>query len=112
MKKKYVKYFVLGLVVIFLLVWGVSILHCEILTRKYKMEFDKACTEIQAVIKVEDLKVIKYSEHYAEIYYTSPHGGALVSYVRQAGTAWTMQEWKAAWSDSGSADDIIWPYIR
>lgn len=91
--------------------WGASILKCESLTADHKAEFQETGTEIARVIKFDDWKVLKYSNGYAEVYYYSDGGGAVISYDEINGE-WIERDWEAAWSATGSADDIIWPYIR
>ena len=103
---------VLGTIIVCLFsVWGASVIKCEILTSNHKEDFREASAEIAEIMKFDDWKVLKYSQRYAEVYYYSDGGGAVISYDQINGT-WVERTWEATWSATGSADDIIWPYIR
>lgn len=94
-----------------MLFWVGSILYCEYLTYTYGHEFEIVHEEISHTILPSKWKVIKRSETYAEVYFFSDHGGVLVSCNKENGE-WKLDMWKAAWSKGGTADDLIWPYIR
>ena len=94
-----------------ILFWVGSVVYCEALTARYGEEFANAAEDIAQIVKVDQWKVLSYSENYAKIYYTSDYGGTVISYVREDGD-WDYLDWEADWSIDGSADDLIWPYIR
>lgn len=59
----------------------------------------------------ERVKVLRYSEQKASVYYVGEAGGTVLAFDKQE-DSWILSEWEACWSKTGSADDIIWPYIR
>jgi hypothetical protein len=93
------------------LFWAASIINCEILTDKYGEEFLDASINLRNTIKIDAWKVLDYSEDYAEVYFYTEYGGALISFDFVDGE-WKERNWKASWSTTGSADDFIWPYIH
>ena len=112
LKSKSIVVIVLATIIVCLfIVWGASIIKCEILTSNHKEDFQEASIEIAEIMKFDDWKVLKYSQGHAEVYYYSDGGGAVISYDQINGV-WVERTWEAVWSATGSADDIIWPYIR
>lgn len=99
------------LIILLLLFWIVSVVNCEVLTERHGSEFIEVSENLKKTIKIDAWKVIKYSERYAEVYFYSEYGGILVSLDFVDGK-WEVCEWEASWSKMGSADDIVWPYIR
>lgn len=115
-KKQFKKKWIVMIVLVAILIgsigfWGVSILKCESLTADHKAEFQEASTEIAGVMRFDDWKVLKYGDGYAEVYYYADGGGAVISYDKINGE-WTERDWEAVWSATGTADDVVWPYIR
>lgn len=111
-KSKYVYIGIILIVIAFLLFWFGSIIYCELATSLHKEEFNDAMCEIKNIVKVDGLKVIRYSKQRAKVYFYSSSGGVLVSYIKNANGIWEEAEWEKSWSKTGSADDFIWPYIR
>lgn len=102
---------IVTLILLTLLFWVGSIVYCEMLTARYGDEFIKAAEDISQIIKVDRWKILKYTKNYAKVYYICDYGGSVISYVRQ-NDDWIYLDWEADWSVDGSADDLIWPYIR
>ena len=111
--KRYLKVALLWGIIIFLFVWFVSLLKCEILTYKYGSQFEDLYKGHVMIDDVDCIKVLKYSENSATVYYISKNHrtGELVKYKKQDGK-WEFHSWSTIWSTSGSADGYIWPYIR
>ena len=113
--KKFLK-IILIITLIFLVVWGSSILKCEYLTSQHSHEFDLAAIpeEDTMLSKPDWFRIISYNDEYAEIYYISESFrlGSILSFNKvdgkwkydgYANTRWTLL--------GGSADEIVWPYF-
>lgn len=104
-----------ALVIILVIVWIVSIGKCENLTRKYGHEFEEAKTQTNMLDECKTFKVLEYSDTYAVGYYVTVGrtGGAKLYFERaNSQEAWQLSTWEAVWSKHGSADGVMWPYIR
>lgn len=98
----------------FLIIWGSSILKCEILTYRYGNQFSTIYRENTMIGNIDYLKVLNYSDSEAQVYYVSENrsGGNILSFVQQ-NNIWKYDKWeRTVWSKTGSADGFIWPYIR
>lgn len=96
----------------FLIVWGVSLARCEILTFIHGAEFTDLYETNTMLGEQEYLKILEYSDEYAKIYYvgTDNSMGNILSFVKN-GEHWDYYRWeRCVWSTSGNADGIIWPY--
>ena len=94
------------------LIWIGSLLKCDIYTVLYSNEFDTVYKEYTMIGEIDYLKVLKYNENEATIYYVSNEkmGGDIVEYLK-IDNKWVFHKWKTIWSGSGgSASDVIWPY--
>ncbi len=112
--KKLLKIFTISVFVIFLLIWGISILKCEILTYRYGSQFSIIYQENTMIGEIDYLKVLNYSDSTARVYYVSKNrtGGDILIFSRLS-NEWRYEKWeRTVWSKSGSADGFIWPYIR
>ena len=111
--KKHVKriplYIILAIVVVFLAVWGFSLLRCEILTNQYHDEFSEAYKSNTMIGNVEYFKVLSCDGETADVYYISEGGANVLNFELQDGV-WAETHWDTVWSRSGSADGIVWPY--
>ena len=114
MKKSRKAFIILSPLLCLILIWGVQLVKCEIITMMHKDEFlDQTLYEENTMIgDMEYIKVLNYSKNYARIYYVSKgHSlGSLIGFIRDEGK-WKYSEWEAGgWSASGNADSIVWPY--
>ncbi|MBR5310160.1 MAG: hypothetical protein IKU42_03450 [Oscillospiraceae bacterium] len=112
-KKKNIIFIIFIVIVLPLIVWGVSILKCEILTSFYGDEFVNQEKISNTIGKTEYLKVLEYSDSSARVYYISHDflSGEVFTFINE-NEEWFVDEWeKTIWSKHGSADDFIWPYI-
>lgn len=113
--KKHIKrlplYIPLAFVLVFLVVWGASLLKCEILTNKYYDELEYAHVENTMLDKVDYLKVLKCDGEIAEVYYVCENDtvGNVLKYQKE-NDQWKETEWNTIWSKQGSADEMLWPY--
>ena len=110
MKKRRISV-ILALIFILCGVWGVSFIKCEILTHMHADEFTDGWEQTHMLSEPERVKVLRYSEQKASVYYVDADCGTVISFDKQDGI-WVFSEWEACWSKIGNADDIIWPYIR
>ena len=100
---------------ILFVVWIFSIARCETLTRKYGHEFEEAKTQANMLPECKTFKVLEYSDTYAVGYYVTVEraAGAKLYFERaNSQEAWQLSTWEAVWSKHGSAEGIMWPYIR
>lgn len=93
-----------------LLVWGGFLIYCQILTDLHENEFSGQDAQTN-MSNAAHLKVLEYSDDTAKVYYYDEEGGMVIHFVHE-GEVWALSSWgKPNWSRSGSADDIIWPYV-
>lgn len=99
---------------VFLLVWGASILKCEVLTYFYGSQFSIIYQENTMMGEIDYLKILNYSTRTARVYYVSKNrtGGDILIFTKRNGK-WVYEKWeRTVWSKTGSADGFVWPYIR
>lgn len=103
---------IIALVLSFLLFWGGSCIYFEVLTSQHGEEFTELYKLSNMIDEVDHLKVMKYSDTTAKVYYVTENTvGDLFTFIKQNGE-WELEKWETVWSKSGSADGFIWPYIR
>lgn len=110
MKKRFV--IILAPMIICLLIWGISLARCEILTSLHSNVFKRLCQENTMITPLKYLKVLSYSNTQARIYCVSEGNsmGNILAFTK-IGEKWEYKEWEnTVWSTSGTADNIIWPY--
>ena len=97
----------------FLIIWGSSILKCEILTYRYGNQFSTIYRENTMIGDIDYLKILNYSDSEAQVYYVSENrsGGDVLIFCKE-NNEWKTISWKTIWSKTGSADGFVWPYIR
>lgn len=83
----------------------------EYLTLRYGKEFVGLEQQTNMLDASRYLKVFSYSENKAEVFYVSDTGD-MITFVKNDDAEWKLEEWKTVWSESGSADEFIWPYYR
>ena len=100
------------LIMLFAVVWGGSLIRCEVLTSKHGAEF--TIPDVVTAWFGDDgtAKVISYSSQAAKVYYYSIEDGfAEEIYFIKHGNAWVFDTWGTVWSSTGNADDFMWPYF-
>lgn len=113
--KKHIKrlllYIPLAIILVFLVVWGASLIKCEILTDKYYDELEYAHIENTMIGKINSFKVLECDGETAEVYYVCDNNtvGNVLKYQKENGK-WKEIRWDCIWSKQGSADEMIWPY--
>ena len=113
--KKYIRrlflYIPLSVVLLFLVVWGASLLKCEILTSKYSAELENAHIENTMIGDVDSFKVLYCNGEKAEIYYLcNDNTASFILNFEKQNNEWKETSWDCIWSKQGSADKILWPY--
>ncbi len=108
--KKFIKIFILSVLILFTAYWSLSILKCEYLTYVHKNEFiyDEEIKDSALV------KILEYNDDYARLYCINynVHSGSLCTFLKKDGK-WIFKSWgRGVWSRHGSADGFIWPYGR
>jgi len=109
---KYFKYIIIVLIAC-ILSWLIPFTKGEILTYKYGENFKECYKENTMIGNIELLKVMKYSDSYAEVYYVAKDYsfGTKLSFEKTNGE-WRYKDWLSPiWSMHGTGDDIIWPYF-
>ena len=111
MSKRIIKILIAGCLLV-VLFWAGFLAKCEILTWQHGDEFAGLWKQEPALREPEYCKVLEYTEQSASVYYVSPgQGGTVLNFSRQD-EDWILENWGPYWSKTGSADDLIWPYIR
>ena len=107
--KRFLIYTLLFVVALFLVVWGMSLLKCEYLTRKYYADFEFAYQNNTIIGDIEYFKVLRCDKSRAEVYYVSDNCGDVLTFAYRDGS-WVETNWRTVWSKTGSASDSVWPY--
>lgn len=95
--------------IVIILIWLIPYVKGEVLTYRYGKEFQEAYQSIGMIDNVKCLKVMKYSDNSAEVYYIGSSGN-LVNFVRK-NNLWQVSSWNTVWSKNGNASEYIWPYF-
>lgn len=103
-------YIVAVLLIACLLALGSALARCELLTRQYHDTFALAYKSNSMITDVADFKVLSCDGRTAEVYYISDTQGDVLVFENRNG-AWVEAEWRTVWSKSGSASDVVWPYV-
>ena len=112
MSKKIAAVFMMFLIIFPLVIWGVSLFKCEMLTARYGDEFSEIYKENTMLGDIEYFKVLDYTDSSAKVYYVSHDysGGDVLAFEKENGE-WKYSEWETVWSEMGSTDGFLWPYI-
>lgn len=111
MRKKGITIFAV-LLICFAFIWIGAIVRCEILTLQYGNEFVELYKQTHMIADVDYLKIIHYNSNKAEVYFVTKHKcGNILKFIKN-NNLWAMEDWETIWSQSGSADGFVWPYIR
>ncbi len=101
----------LACLIVILLLWGISLVECEILTDKYNDDFEYAYQSNSMISNdVEHFKVLECDGINAKVYYYSEKSGNVLVFEKQNGK-WIEKDWEVIWSQTGSASGVVWPYI-
>ena len=109
---KIIKKFLFFAAICLLIVWGISLGKCEIITLMHGEEFSEAYKENTMMGEQKYLKVLEYSDSQARVYYVGKDNstGNILRFVKKE-NKWKYDKWeRCVWSKSGSASEVIWPY--
>ena len=99
-----------------ILFWSFEIVKCEYWTDKYGEQFKYSYREYTMIDNPDYHKILEYSDTEVVVYYVKRGrigGGDTLTFTRPDKDAeWTFVRWDTIWSNSGSASDFVWPYIR
>ena len=112
MKTK-IKYLIIGFILCLTITYIFSVVKCEVLTHKHYDEFKDAYKQNTMLGEMEFFKVLEYETYgVAKVYYVSKGktGGNVLTFAYEDGT-WNEVSWNTIWSKTGSADDVIYPYL-
>lgn len=112
--RKYIRrIIILSPILCFLLIWGLALAKCEVLTLLHGKEFSDSSLyeEDTMFVPPKYLKVLEYSESKARVYYVLINnlGADIITYTKENGQ-WKFQRWDPIWAKGGSASEVIWPY--
>lgn len=109
--KKWIKRITICCLILAILIQGIALLNCEILTRQYYSEFEYAYSSNSMLGEMEYFKVLECDGTTARVYYVSSEKRAadVLSFAKINGN-WEETSWQTIWSASGSASETIWPY--
>ena len=104
----------LVLMIVAIAAWGFSMLYHEFLTARHLAEFDLEIAVLNdwfpgwqdGAFRFKVLQYIAQTE--AVIYAYSAEIGFTLNFRWQNG-AWQYQGWDALWSQTGNADEFVWP---
>lgn len=115
MKKRKILIIVLAVVLVALspfIVWGSSLLKCEVLTNKYYNDFADAWTGNTMLDEPEYFKVLNCNGKTARVYYVSEgKDWASVLTFEKTDVEWVETNWETVWSTTGSASEVVYPYL-
>lgn len=101
---------IISIVSLILIFWTGSIIKCEIITSFHGNEF-LVFGEVNTASK---FKIITYKDTFARLYCVNFNGtnGSVHNFIKKD-NVWVYNEWeRAVWAKFGTADGIVWPYIR
>lgn len=101
-------------IIVFIIIWGIALAKCEILTLLHGDVFSDPdlYAENTSIGDMEYIKVLNFSDDRAEIYYVSENHslGCIISFVKKD-DIWQYYKWEdTLWSADGNADKVIFPY--
>ena len=105
------KKLLIAVMAVFLLLWGGSLIRCEILTDRSYDDFKTGHLQTGFHDELENFKILSCDGSGARGYYVAKDhaNGCVLDFENQAGE-WVMTEWSCVWSDNGSASGVVWPY--
>ena len=112
MKTK-IKYLIIGFILCLIITYMFSLVKCEVLTKKHYDEFKDAYKQNTMLGEMEFIKVLEYETcGISKVYYVSKgkSAGNVLTFVYDDGN-WKEVSWNTIWSNTGSADDVIYPYF-
>ena len=96
--------------------WCIEIAKCEYWTYKYGEQFEYSYREYTMIQSPDYHKILEYNDTEIVVYYVArgrDGGGDTLRFTRSGKDAeWTFVRWDTIWSNSGSASEFVWPYIR
>lgn len=111
-KTKLIIFIILLPVICFFAIWGIAMIKCNVLTLLHGNEFKEVYKETTMIGDIDYLRVLDYSDTYANVYYVSENktGGDVLQFINR-NNVWECSSWKTVWSGTGgSASEVIWPY--
>lgn len=114
MKANSIRRIILAAFLMLAIFWFSSLVKYEYLTVCYGDQFTNAYSEHTMLATPDYLKVLSYTDSSAKVYYVKRGaGGNILTFVRSDNQSeWQFAEWITVWSETGSASDFVWPYIR
>lgn len=110
---------ILVLMVLLLEPWCVSLIRCEILTRRYcSVEIIETCKSWSMAGQIKQIKILDYSPYsdyglFCKAYVKEEDGGSVYYLIRNELFDWEIYKVDTIWAKTGgNADGFIWPYIR
>lgn len=96
---------------VIVLIQSIALIKCEILTNKYRKDFEFAYKDNTMVGEMESFQVLECDDQTAQVYYIEEgKTAAHVLYFEKVNESWQETDWRCVWSTKGSASEVIWPY--
>lgn len=117
--KKYIRFIkskIKIVLILFIVFICASYLNVEVLTYKYGMQFKDLYNASGWIESCSLYKVFKYADDEAEVYYEAfnPNkkkvSATFMYHFKRVDDKWILDSWKCIWSQTGNADEFIWPY--
>ncbi|MDO5399052.1 MAG: hypothetical protein Q4G33_14110 [bacterium] len=103
--------------ILLLAIWAKDLIKCEILTHMHYDEFKDAYKKNTMLSDMEYFKVLEYKPYrseFAQVYYVSKNktGADVLTFAYNYDThSWDEISWNTIWSETGSASEVIYPYL-
>ena len=111
MNRKRVLFIISAVLMVLIAIWILSLIKNDILTLKYHDDFALAYTQNTMLGDMEYFKVLRCDGETADVYYVSKgKAGADVLTFENRNGNWVETNWETAWSASGSASEVVYPY--
>lgn len=93
--------------------WIASLTYCEILTAKFcNDDLVTVCESNKMIGAIDALKVLEKNPLFLKAYVRNKEGGHVMLLENNENGKWEVKGWWTIWAKHGSADGLIWPYIR
>lgn len=102
---------VLIVISVALIIWAASLINCEILTKKYYVDFEYAYKGNTMLGDMKYFKVLSCNGQNSRVYYVSENmeSGDVLTFEKQDGE-WVEVKWECIWAASGNASEVVYPY--
>lgn len=105
------KHLVIVVIFIILAIAIIPYIKAELLTNKYGNQFKELYKQTNMISDIEYMKVLDYNNEYSKVcYITANHKSSVIIVFSKENETWILDNWTVIWSQSGSANGLIWPF--